>query len=240
MARRRTYPQSFIPGLEEETAHIPLDRGRIIQTALQVLNEIGLKELSMRKIADKLQVKTASLYYHVKDKEQLMQLLLDKICGEMVWPEPSLPWKEQILQWGEQFRKVVHSHRDAVELFNSSLAMGYERLTQIEKLYQLFVSAGFADAQVPWMASMLKNYVLGFAAEELRLNAFAQQDRTSNEEFGEQYSRFFRQLPKDLFPNMIRLAPYTTSTDWREEFHFGLHVLIDGFSMRQRAEPHRQ
>jgi len=112
----------------------------------------------MRKIADKLQVKTASLYYHVKDKEELMRLLSDKICGEMVWPERSLPWQDQIYQWAGQFRKILLSHRDAVELFNQTLPSGYERLTQIEKLYQLLVTAGFPDPQVPWVASMLKNW----------------------------------------------------------------------------------
>ncbi|KPV58702.1 hypothetical protein QJ48_15125 [Paenibacillus sp. A3] len=238
MARKRISPPDSILGWPEaEAAHIPLDRVRILQTALQVLDEIGLKELSMRKIADKLQVKTASLYYHFRDKEQLMQLLSDKISGEMVWPEASLPWKEQVLQWGIQFRKVLLQHRDAVELFNLTIGVGYQRLTQIEKLYQLFVSAGFADPQIPWIASMLKNYVLGFVAEETRLHAFAgEEDHASFEAMGEQYSRFFRQLPEEHFPNTIRLAPHITNTDWEKEFSFGLSVLIEGFSTKLPQE----
>ncbi|MBD0378582.1 TetR/AcrR family transcriptional regulator C-terminal domain-containing protein [Paenibacillus sedimenti] len=139
----------------------------------------------MRKIADHLHVKTASLYYHVKDKEQLMQLLTDKISGELVWPETSLPWEEQVYQWADQFRKVLLAHKNAVELFNQTIAVGYERLTQIEKLYQLLVSAGFSDPQVPWIASMLKNYVLGFVAEEVRLNAIAGKEHSSYEELGD-------------------------------------------------------
>ncbi|MCD9024714.1 TetR/AcrR family transcriptional regulator C-terminal domain-containing protein [Cohnella silvisoli] len=233
MARRRIHPPSHILGTEEsEPAHIPLDRTRIIQTALQLLNEIGLRDLSMRKIADRLQVKTASLYYHVKDKDELLQWLGDKISENMIEPDPSLPWEEQIVQWCGNFRKLLHSHRDAVEIFNSALALGYGRLTQIEKLFQLFVSAGFQDSQIPWMAAMLKNYVLGFVAEEGQLVDLAGKGDTAVEELGEQYSQFHRHLPEEQFPNMIRLAPYTTSTDWKQEFQFGLGVIIDGFSLK--------
>ncbi|MDF2682565.1 MAG: TetR family transcriptional regulator [Brevibacillus sp.] len=231
MARRRT-TQLLNSVTEEGTSHIPLDRVRILETALRLLDEIGLKELSMRKIADKLQVKTASLYYHVRDKEELMQLLSDRICGEMVWPETSLPWQEQIYQWAGQFRKILLSHRDAVELINQTIATGYERLTQIEKLYQLLVSAGFSDPNVPWIASMLKNYVQGFVAEEAQLQAIARNHHSSYEEMSEQFDQFFSQLPQERFPNMIRLASYTTKTNWENEFHFGLSVLIDGFSAK--------
>lgn len=236
MARRRTtrLPNSLTE--EQLMIHTPLDQARILEAALLLLNEIGLKELSMRKIAEKLQVKTASLYYHVKDKEELMQLLTDRISSRMVWPETTLSWQEQIYQWAEQFRKVLISHRDAVELFNLTIAKGYERLTQIEKLYQLLVSAGFSDPYVPWIASMLKNYVQGFVAEEAQLNARSRNHHSSYQDMSEQYDLFYRQLPKERFPNMIRLASYTTNTNWENEFHFGLSVLIDGFSTRLTQE----
>jgi TetR/AcrR family tetracycline transcriptional repressor len=238
MARRRVQHPDQVLGFEDkENAHIPLDRVRIIQTALRLLNQIGLKELSMRKIADELQVKTASLYYHIKDKEQLLQLLADKISEDMNWPDTfaSLSWKEQMERWGGQFRDMLHKYRDAVEIFQSTLATGYGRLTQIEKLYRIFVSAGFRDDQIPWMASMLKNYVLGFVAEEIRLAHLAGQGDAAIEKLGEQYVEFYRRLPEKQFPNIIRLAPYTTSTDWQNEFQFGLGVLIDGFSLKLPA-----
>lgn len=233
MARKRIYPRHTILGMkDQETIHTPLDRERIILSALHVLNTNGLKELSMRKIADELQVKTASLYYHVKDKDELLQLVGDKISEEMKWPDTSLPWKEQILEWGDQFRSILRRYRDAVEVFNSSIARGYHRLLQIEKLFQIFVSAGFPDHQIPWMASILKNYVLGFVAEEVKLRDMAGAENATLENLGDQYNEFFQHLPENEFPAMIRLAAYTTNTHWQNEFEFGLEVLIDGFSMK--------
>ncbi|UUZ91380.1 TetR/AcrR family transcriptional regulator C-terminal domain-containing protein [Paenibacillus sp. P25] len=233
MARRRTRADDPTPGLEEqENLHIPLDRTRITQTALHLLNEIGLKELSMRKIADELNVKTASLYYHVKDKDQLLGWLADKISEEMDSPDPSAPWRAAASAVCGEFRKVLLAYRDAVDIFHSTLAAGFGRLTQIERLYQIFVSAGFADHQIPWLASMLKNFVVGFVAEEVRLAAFAGQGEDAMEKLNERYDRYYRGSPVDRFPNMIRLAPYTANANGQEEFEFGLGVLIDGFSMR--------
>lgn len=217
---------------EQSLLYTPLDRGRILETALQLLDEVGLKELSMRKIADKLQVKTASLYYHVKDKDELLQLLSDRICTGMVLTNPSLSWQEQLYQWAEQFRKALLSHRDAVELFNQTIAKSFERLTQIENLYQILVAAGFADPLVPWVASMLKNYVLGFAAEAIRLQDRARDHHDSYEDMSKQYDHLFRMLPEERFPNIVRLASFTTQTNWDDEFHFGLSVLIEGFTVK--------
>ncbi|WP_169082148.1 TetR/AcrR family transcriptional regulator C-terminal domain-containing protein [Paenibacillus sp. PL91] len=238
MARKRIQHPFEINGFQHsEAAHIPLDRERITQSAIRLLNEFGLKELSMRKVAEDLMVKPASLYYHVKSKDELLQWMADHISSELTQHDPSLPWAEQVLQWGEQYRRVLHNYRDAVEIFNSTIASGYNRLTQIEKLFQILAAAGFQDSQIPWMASMLKNYVLGFVTEEVQLRSIAGQHDTTQEQLSEQYNKFYNNLPKDKFPNMIRLAPYMTNTDWQSEFQFGLGVLIDGLLAKLPSVP---
>ncbi|MBM7567519.1 TetR/AcrR family transcriptional regulator C-terminal domain-containing protein [Paenibacillus sacheonensis] len=233
MARKRTVPPLALIGFEEnEDLHTPLSRARIIQSAIRQLNEHGLKDLSMRKVADDLGVQPASLYYHVKGKEQLLQLLTDKISSEMARPDPSLPWRTQLLQWAEQFRAVLGTCRDASELFNATIGLGYNRLTQIENLYGMLADAGFEDKLIPWIASILKSYVLGFAAEEARFASFAGDSAVTSEELSQEYARIYDGLPAEKFPNLIRLAPFTTSTDWQQEFDFGLGVLLDGLAAK--------
>lgn len=233
MARKRTRLHPDLIGFEQEdTFHIPLTRQRITESALKLLNEYGLKELSMRKVAEDLHVQPASLYYHVKGKEQLLQLLADHMSSEMLWPDSSLPWQSQLSSWGEQFREVLHKYRDAAELFQATIAVSYNRLRQIERLFGIFANAGFPDPQIPWMASILKNYVVGYVGEEVRLRTFADDGDRTQEQLSEQYMKVYGQLPKDQFPHVVRLAPYTTSTDWQQEFRFGLRVLIDGFTAK--------
>ncbi|QGQ98927.1 TetR family transcriptional regulator [Paenibacillus psychroresistens] len=230
MARRRIYSVNSSGSNElSESAHIPLDPARITHIALQLLSEIGLKELSMRKIADALGVKTASLYYHVKDKDQLLQLLADRVCEDMLWADASLPWQEQILYWGDHFRKVLQSYRNSVELFNWNYAPGYGRLTQIEKLFEVLVLAGFQDNQIPWMASMLKNFVLGFVVEELQHSVIPNVKEAQLDKQSGNHQEFYQHLPKERFPLMIRLGTYMTNSDLDNEFRFGLEVLMEGF-----------
>ncbi|WNQ11105.1 TetR/AcrR family transcriptional regulator [Paenibacillus aurantius] len=237
MARKRTRPPLELIGPEDnEGLHTPLSRARITQAALQLLNERGLKELSMRKVADALSVQTASLYYHVQGKDQLLQLLTDKISSEMDWPDPSLPWKVQLLSWGEQFRQVLGRYRDAAELFQATIGLGYHRLTQIEKLYHMLAEAGFPDPQIPWIASMLKSYVLGFVAEETRFATAATDSASTPDQLSEQYNEFYSRLSPEQFPHLIRLAPYTVNTDWQQEFDFGFRVLLDGLSQKLASD----
>ncbi|MBB6672079.1 TetR/AcrR family transcriptional regulator C-terminal domain-containing protein [Cohnella nanjingensis] len=236
MARRRVRPARDTEGSGGEAPlHIPLDRTRILHAALGLLNEVGLKELSMRRVADALQVKTASLYYHVKDKDRLLEWIADRISEELGESEPEGTWREKLTAWGAHFRAVLLRYRDATEIFNSHLAAGAGRLAQIERLYRIFAEAGFPDPQIPWLSSMLKNYVLGFVAEELRLLAFAGHGEEAMAQLGEQYSRFYGELPPERFPHVVRLAAYTTESDGEAEFRFGLDVLLDGFQGRRSA-----
>src|SRR5262245_5157379 len=73
-----------------------LDQGRVVQAALALLDEIGLDELTMRRLADRLGVKAASLYRHVRNKEELLALLGDEISSEIPLPGNSGTWQKQL------------------------------------------------------------------------------------------------------------------------------------------------
>jgi|GEM_PF-527146 len=231
MAKKRMSPPSLWSDPPAgPPAYMPLDRSRIVQTALRLLGESGSKELSMRKIADALQVKTASLYYHVKDKEELLQLLADHLCQAMRPVDAVLPWGEQLRQWSAAFRDALRGCRDAADIFNATLARGLHRLEQIERLFRILADAGFPDPRIPWLASMVKSYVLSFVAEEGRLTEQAAAAEAAGARLDERQEQLHRQLPAERFPTMVRLAAYTTATDWEAEFRFGLNVLLDGFA----------
>src|SRR5262249_21093784 len=98
----------------------------------------------------------------------------------------------------------------------------------IEFLYRLFAEAGFRDSQVPWFASMIKNFIYSYVEEENRLLTRAERNTD-----GESYAERIQSLPAAQFPHFIRLAKYTTAVNWDEEFMFGLTVLMDGFEAQR-------
>src|SRR4051794_10878374 len=79
----------------------PLNREKIVDAALVLLERDGMQGLSMRKRAQELGTGAASLYWHVGDKEELLSLLLDRIVGEseVVEPDPE-NWQEQLKDLG--------------------------------------------------------------------------------------------------------------------------------------------
>jgi TetR/AcrR family transcriptional regulator, tetracycline repressor protein len=99
--------------------HKMLDQSQIVHTALQILQEEGYKSITIRNIAEKLNIKSASLYWHIKNKNELLGLIADEICKEILFPDEALPWDEQLMELGLHLREKLLSIRDS--LFDSSL-----------------------------------------------------------------------------------------------------------------------
>lgn len=231
MARRRTIRPA--EGADSSgPLHTPLDRSRIEAAAVEVLQREGLANISMRKIADELGVKAASLYYHVKDKDELHRLLAERIGAEAPLPDAALPWREQIGQWAADFRQALNRYRDAALIMGATIAATPARLAHIEFLFRLLADTGFGDEQIPWLASMLRNYVVGFADEESRLAERAQRSEMDAADWERKNREAFEELPADRYPTLIRLSAMTVSPDLDREFAFGLDVLLDGFEAR--------
>lgn len=229
MARRRIHPLTTDKDTNRsEPLHTPLDRARIVGIMLELLQAEGLDGISMRKIADSLGVKASSLYYHVKDKEQLLHLLAEEISTKIDFPDTALDWKIQLRLWSMSFRLSLLQYPDAVHIMNATHAASPNRLAHIEFLFRVLVEAGFKDVHVPWLASMLKNFIYGFVDEECRLRDRAKHSQESREESVTRYKEI-EALPMERYPHFIRLAAYTTSVNWEEEFSFGLDVLLAGF-----------
>jgi AcrR family transcriptional regulator len=84
-----------------------LDADAIVETALRIADEEGVEAVSMRRIASELRVGTMSLYHHVADKDELLELMADATSGELIVPG------ELLGDWREALRAIAHRTRDA-------------------------------------------------------------------------------------------------------------------------------
>jgi AcrR family transcriptional regulator len=89
-----------------------LSRSRLVSEALTLVQEHGLDALSMRGLADRLHVKAASLYWHVRDRRELLDLLAESILGRVAAPRAGA-WRPAVLSTAAALRSVVVSQRDA-------------------------------------------------------------------------------------------------------------------------------
>ena len=74
----------------------PLTVDRIVATAIEIVDREGLDALSMRRLGTELGAGATSLYWHVKNKDELLDLALDKLFAEIEAPDPELPWRDQL------------------------------------------------------------------------------------------------------------------------------------------------
>ncbi len=153
-------------GTAAHGGRIPLDRERLVRVALELLDEVGLDDLSMRRLAQRLGVTAASLYWYVQDKNELLGLLADAISAEIPLPDPGHPWRSELEALARGARRVARAHRDAARILVATLPTGPHRLRAIDAVLGLLTGAGFSPGDAVDAAYVLNVYGVGFMLDE--------------------------------------------------------------------------
>lgn len=143
-----------------------LDREQVTRAALRLLDEVGLDDLTMRRLADRLGVTAASLYWHVRDKSDLLVMLGDAISGEMPMPSTQAPWRQALEQAARDFRRVMLQHRDGARILAASPPLGAQRLRIIDAVFGLLHRSGLPLQDVADAGYLFNTYVVGYVLDE--------------------------------------------------------------------------
>ncbi|KDN16124.1 TetR/AcrR family transcriptional regulator C-terminal domain-containing protein [Amycolatopsis rifamycinica] len=197
---------------------MPLDRRQITEAALALLDEVGLAELSTRRLAARLGVSSPTLYWHIKDKAQLLDLLAEAVCADAFDIDATKPWRNQLEEGLRQFRALLLKHRDAATLLRER-PPGPNRLAHIETTVRILRGAGFTPEDTAGIARLLTAHVLASAETPPRPDpeaAQAFQDRLEG------------------FPAVKELGPAFARTTADELFALGTEVILDGLAARRK------
>ncbi|MBG0566471.1 TetR/AcrR family transcriptional regulator [Actinoplanes aureus] len=83
----------------------------IVDTAMDILDHEGVASLSMRAIAARLDVKAASLYYHVRNKDSVLQAIADRVAGEVNADiDPDTSWRPMLTAMAARLRAILRAH----------------------------------------------------------------------------------------------------------------------------------
>jgi TetR/AcrR family transcriptional regulator, tetracycline repressor protein len=216
--------------------HPVIDRKAMVEAALGLLDEAGIEGLSMRRLAERLGVKAASLYWHVRNKEELLGLLADEICAEVREPEPDLPWRERLETLVRENRRVLLLHRDAARILAGTVPTGPNRLRLAETMLATLLGAGFSRRDAVRAAFLLTDYATHFVAEEGRFVGGGKAQGSGEAEALARVRRHFESLPEDEYPLAVELAGYLTDPDADGRFEFGLEALLDGLEKKVGSE----
>jgi AcrR family transcriptional regulator len=227
----------FDPPIDDQDRRPRLTRERVVAEALAVIAQDGVQALTMRSLAARLGVVPGALYHHVRNKQQLQDLVLDNVLAEVqVDLDPSLPWTEQLKLLAQQLRQVLEDHPGVAGILKTRDPLGPHSLALAEAVLSPLQAAGFGDRQAGLAFFLLVDYTIGFAVSSTSTSVNEQ--RVRDPATRAQLHQFFRSLPPDRFPALVALGEHVWVDNRDERFTVGLQVLVDGLE-HTRSSPYR-
>ncbi|UBV44380.1 TetR/AcrR family transcriptional regulator (plasmid) [Deinococcus taeanensis] len=211
------------------TPRPPLTRERILRTSLELADQHGLEALSMRRVGQALGVEAMSLYKHVKDKDDLIDSLLDLVIAEIDVPDDAGHWKGAMRRRAISAHEVLLRHRWACPLMGSRLTLGPAMLAYVNQTFAWLLSAGFTPEQTLDAWHALDSHIYGFTLQQLNL-PFAPQDSARMAAAG------LELISADHHPHFHAIVAAIVQMGGRvERFEFGLDLILDGLERRLTA-----
>jgi len=198
-----------------------------VDAALEIIDREGLDALTMRTVAHALGTGPASLYAYVGSKEELIELVVERVIGEVrIGQEPDpARWAEQLKETARELRRVFAAHGDLARASFGRIPVGENALRGGEWMMAVMRAGGLSDRVTALAVDLLSLYVMGVAYED-GLSRGSDPEQVAD--FIDQLRSYFEDLPRERFPNFTSLAAEATSGDENTRFEFGLEVLVRG------------
>jgi AcrR family transcriptional regulator len=212
---------------EKREKRVPLSRERVLRAAVAIADGAGIGSLTMRSLAYELGVKPMALYYHVANKEEILDGIVDLVFSEIERPSAGGDWRSEIIRRAESARQVLRRHPWAIGLMESRKTPGPETLRHHDATIGTLRAAGFSVEMTAHAYALLDSYIYGFALQEASL-PFEGPDTVV-----EIAEPMLQQFPADAYPHFVEMATeyiLKPGYDFGSEFKFGLGVILDALS----------
>lgn len=214
-----------------------IGRDRIVDEALRLLDEVGIDKLSTRKLAERLGVQQPALYWHFRNKSEL----LDAINSEMLLryhddrlPKPGQDWVTFTLANARSIRRTLLRVRDGARLTAGTRPSTAE-FADVEQVLQLYVDTGFSAEEAFGIAICVTRYVVGYVLEEQ-----GERERKLIDQEAPQTAPktdFTAELaPFPLLAQALESFPTVGTVNTEAVFESGLRYLIAGMEARLREK----
>jgi AcrR family transcriptional regulator len=213
----------------------PLSRERVLRAAVRVADERGIESVTMRRLAEVLGSEAMSLYYHVNNKEDVLDGVVDLIASEINEivdridvPSQGADWKKALRQRILSAREILLRHPWAPAVFETRTVMSPAVIVYHDGIAKLMRDGGFSYDVIHHALHALGSRALGFTQELFNPGAAAPGDDDPTAMLADLAERI---------PNLVAMLgevahddPDTTLgwCDDQAEFEFGLDLILDG------------
>ncbi|WP_199853187.1 TetR/AcrR family transcriptional regulator C-terminal domain-containing protein [Plantactinospora sp. BC1] len=226
---------------ERVEPRIPLSRERVLRAAVSIADSGGIESLTMRRLAEHLGAEAMSLYYHVTNKEDVLDGVVDVIATEINEvvdridvPAGGAGWKKAVRQRILAAREVLLRHWWAPGVFETRTTTSMAVLHYYDALLGLLREGGFSYDLAHHAMHALGSRALGFSQELFDPNGGGDGDPAAG------LAELAEQLPHlvGMLSEIAHDDPDSTLgwCDDQAEFEFGLDLILDGLDrLRERA-----
>jgi AcrR family transcriptional regulator len=149
---------------------MPLDRKIILGHAFSILNEMGLEGLTLRRLAAKLGVQAPAIYWHFKNKQELLDEMATQVFREALEQSPAFDpaqtWQEWALSYCLGLRNTLLRYREGAKMFSGTYLTDATLYAPMDASLRKLTGAGFTLRQSVIGLGVLYSYVVGFVIEE--------------------------------------------------------------------------
>ena len=197
----------------------------IARTALRLLNDVGLDGLTMRLLAKELDVQAPTLYWHVKNKQQLLDAMADLIAAEVAdgleAPARGTTWQEWIAELARKMRRTMLRYRDGARVSAGAYTTHPAIGRMVELTLRTLRDAGFPISAAARAFPTVLHYTVGFTIEE--------QARTGADYAGENpYAAEKPSFDPEKYPLAASVAEELFAVDSDANFEHGLGIVLTG------------
>ena len=147
-----------------------LTKAAIVQAALDLLDEAGMDGLTVRALASRLGVQAPALYWHVRNKQALLDEMATQIwrqIGDVMVALPAgLPWREVMTAYAATVRRELLGHRDGAKAFSGTTLTDPAVIRRQEVTFRSLVDQGFTLPDATRSLVLLHDFTIGFCIEE--------------------------------------------------------------------------
>ncbi|MEL6893255.1 MAG: TetR/AcrR family transcriptional regulator C-terminal domain-containing protein [Actinomycetota bacterium] len=208
-----------------------MTRERVLAGALELADQTGVADLTIRRLAEALGSKPMTIYHHVPSKDEILDGIVDLVFAEIDLPDLELDWKPAVRARCVSAREVLARHPWAVPLMESRRSPGPATLRHHDAVVACLRS-GLSLTMTGHAYAVLDAFVYGFAIQEAALPS-------AGDEMDEVVDDLVTDELADHFPALHEFATgraMQPGYDFGDEFEFGLDLILDALEARSHSE----
>ena len=217
-----------------QTGQPALSREQIVRAAIELLDAEGPSGLSMRRLGTKLGPGATSLYWHVANKDELLELAVDEVLGEIYVPEVGdAPWRVSVSTFANGVRAALLRHPWVIALLGTKPTLGPNALRLGDRLIALLTDAGFTGWAMSHVSALLHGHAIGSATTQAAATSALRRADLPVSEYFHDLEPYLEQASAD-HPHYDQWRRKNTMEGvdptqlWDEGFAFGLERILDG------------